>query len=277
MRMPSQTGCWDFYGISFNLISKIWYCWINPRNERWWRVLHLTGKTTLIQFVMWQTFLTPTVADICLSKVGSLMHKLSMSFVVDSPLPFSTYKLWSWLPGNPLYPCMNQLIMNYASIARLENERLQHALAQLCGCPSSLEDIEGVSSISHIHIYRDYLENFIFGLFWFLLIRPAFLREKTSRINQGRALQHSKLIVPMDPAKWWMTEASTWNASSQEWCDESQRKHGRRYGYNACISRGRGALNLALLFDLKGMKAVPFDSWLKHIGPWFVKFKSWNL
>ena len=57
-----------------------------------------------------------------------------------------------------------------------------------------------------------------------------------------------------------MTEASTWNASSQEWCDESQRKHGGRYGYNACISRGRGALNLALLFDVKGMKAVPFES-----------------
>lgn len=74
----------------------------------------------------------------------------------------------------------------------------------------------------------------------------------------------------MDPAKWRMTEASTWNASSQEWCDQSQRKHGRRYGYNACISRGRGALNLALFFDVKGMKAVA-------LGPWFVKFYTMEL
>ena len=60
------------------------------------------------------------------------------------------------------------ILINYTSVARLENERLQHALAQLCGCPSSFEDMEG--GLKHL-IYC--LGNFIFGLFWFLLIRPA--------------------------------------------------------------------------------------------------------
>lgn len=112
-----------------------------------------------------------------------------------------------------------------------------------------------------------YLRIFIFGLFW---DRRFYVKRKVESIRENHSSipRYSKLIVPMDPAKWRMTEASTWNASSQEWCDESQRKHGGRYGYNACISRGRGALNLALLFDVKGMKAVPFESWLKHIGHW---------
>ena len=98
--------------------------------------------------------------------MGSLMQKLTMSFVVVE----STVRYPFWYFGivltsrESIVSLHESIMMNYASIARLENERLQHALAQLCGCPSRL--LKG-SPAFHIYIWA--------------ILRPAFLREKKSR------------------------------------------------------------------------------------------------
>lgn len=128
--------------------------------------------------------------------MGSLRQKLTMNFVVDSPLPFFTCKLWYFgivLTSRESFVSLHEsIMMNYASIARLENERLQHALAQLCGCPSSFW-----RGLRH---FINCLENFHIWAIWHWLF---YVKRKVESIREDHSSIPSLLF--------------RWTQQSDEW------------------------------------------------------------